>query len=118
MARDSTIRSVTESPPYFKQRGFSVVAPEVAVPGKTTAVLVTLHGSAEEEASPLNVTVRLETQDAENDVKLLTTASRMISVESNQIARSVFETTPNRCCREPSSLSAGVQASKSKLVNL
>ncbi|CAK1579578.1 unnamed protein product [Parnassius mnemosyne] len=59
--------------------GFSVVAPEVAVPGKTTAVLVTLHGRADNETvDPLNVTVRLETQDAENDVKLLTTASQMI----------------------------------------
>ncbi|XP_068626527.1 C3 and PZP-like alpha-2-macroglobulin domain-containing protein 8 [Battus philenor] len=60
-------------------RGFSVVAPEVAVPGKTTAVLVTLHGRSDNETvDPLNVTVRLETQDAENDVKLLTTASQMI----------------------------------------
>ncbi|CAG4969869.1 unnamed protein product [Parnassius apollo] len=59
--------------------GFSVVAPEVAVPGKTTAVLVTLHGRADNETvDPLNVTVRLETQDAENEVKLLTTASQMI----------------------------------------
>ncbi|XP_034828640.2 C3 and PZP-like alpha-2-macroglobulin domain-containing protein 8 [Maniola hyperantus] len=60
--------------------GFSVVAPEVAVPGKTTAVLVTLHGRAEDGTlDPLNVTVRLETQDADNDVKLLTTASQMIT---------------------------------------
>ncbi|XP_059058576.1 C3 and PZP-like alpha-2-macroglobulin domain-containing protein 8 [Achroia grisella] len=59
--------------------GFSVVAPEVAVPGKTTAVLVTLHGRAGDELDPLNVTVRLETQDADNDVKLLTTASQMIT---------------------------------------
>ncbi|KAJ8719138.1 hypothetical protein PYW07_016694 [Mythimna separata] len=59
--------------------GFSVVAPEVAVPGKTTAILVTLHGRAGDETlDPLNVTVRLETQDANNDVKLLTTASQMI----------------------------------------
>lgn len=61
-------------------RGFSVVAPEVAVPGKTTAILVTLHGRAGDETlDPLNVTVRLETQDAQNDVKLLTTASQMIT---------------------------------------
>lgn len=53
------------------------MAPEVAVPGKTTAVLVTLHGN-EDTVDPLNVTVRLETQDAQNDVKLLTTASQMI----------------------------------------
>lgn len=60
--------------------GFSVVAPEVAVPGKTTAILVTLHGRAGDGTlDPLNVTVRLETQDAENDVKLLTTASQMIT---------------------------------------
>lgn len=60
--------------------GFSVVAPEVAVPGKTTAILVTLHGRAGDETlDPLNVTVRLETQDADNDVKLLTTASQMIT---------------------------------------
>ncbi|XP_052739692.1 C3 and PZP-like alpha-2-macroglobulin domain-containing protein 8 [Bicyclus anynana] len=60
--------------------GFSVVAPEVAVPGKTTAILVTLHGRAEDGTlDPLNVTVRLETQDADNDVKLLTTASQMIT---------------------------------------
>ncbi|RVE54584.1 hypothetical protein evm_000705 [Chilo suppressalis] len=64
----------------LSRRGFSVVAPEVAVPGKTTAVLVTLHGRAENGTlDPLNVTVRLETQDAENDVKLLTTASQMIT---------------------------------------
>lgn len=61
--------------------GFSVVAPEVAVPGKTTAVLVTLHGRAEGPLDPLNVTVRLETQDDDNDVKLLTTASQMITGE-------------------------------------
>ncbi|CAB3255494.1 unnamed protein product [Arctia plantaginis] len=60
--------------------GFSVVAPEVAVPGKTTAILVTLHGRAgDTNLDPLNVTVRLETQDADNDVKLLTTASQMIT---------------------------------------
>ncbi|CAK1541321.1 unnamed protein product [Leptosia nina] len=59
--------------------GFSVVAPEVAVPGKTTAVLVTLHGRDGAELDPLNVTVRLETQDINNDVKLLTTASQMIT---------------------------------------
>lgn len=57
-----------------------MVAPEVAVPGKTTAVLVTLHGRASDgPLDPLNVTVRLETQDAENGVKLLTTASQMIT---------------------------------------
>lgn len=60
--------------------GFSVVAPEVAVPGKTTAVLVTLHGRASDgPLDPLNVTVRLETQDADNDVKLLTSASQMVT---------------------------------------
>lgn len=64
----------------FIHSGFSVVAPEVAVPGKTTAVLVTLHGRAGNETlDPLNVTVRLETQDADNGVKLLTTASQMIT---------------------------------------
>lgn len=60
-----------------------MVAPEVAVPGKTTAVLVTLHGRAGDELDPLNVTVRLETQDADNDVKLLTTASQMITGTSS-----------------------------------
>ncbi|XP_050680275.1 C3 and PZP-like alpha-2-macroglobulin domain-containing protein 8 [Leptidea sinapis] len=59
--------------------GFSVVTPEVAVPGKTTAVLVTLHGRAGDELEPLNVTVKLETRDVNNDVKLLTTASQMIT---------------------------------------
>ncbi|XP_050562834.1 C3 and PZP-like alpha-2-macroglobulin domain-containing protein 8 [Spodoptera frugiperda] len=59
--------------------GFSVVAPEVAVPGKTTAILVTLHGRAGDETlDPLNVTVRLETQDANNEVKQLIAASQMI----------------------------------------
>ncbi|KAF5294661.1 hypothetical protein FQA39_LY02793 [Lamprigera yunnana] len=37
--------------------GFSVVAPELAVPGKTTAVLVTLHGPT--SVRSLNVTLRL-----------------------------------------------------------
>ncbi|GJQ69182.1 hypothetical protein Trydic_g6336 [Trypoxylus dichotomus] len=37
--------------------GFSIVAPELAVPGKTTAVLITLHGPA--SSQPLNVTLRL-----------------------------------------------------------
>ncbi|XP_053606043.1 C3 and PZP-like alpha-2-macroglobulin domain-containing protein 8 [Plodia interpunctella] len=60
--------------------GFSVVAPEVAVPGKTTVILVTLHGrEGDKTLDPLNVTVRLETQNAENDVKLLTSASQMIT---------------------------------------
>ncbi|XP_063546821.1 C3 and PZP-like alpha-2-macroglobulin domain-containing protein 8 [Cydia strobilella] len=59
--------------------GFSVVAPEVAVPGKTTAILVTLHGRAGDQPDPLNVTVRLETQDDDNEVKLLTSASQMIT---------------------------------------
>ncbi|XP_017768170.1 PREDICTED: uncharacterized protein LOC108556530, partial [Nicrophorus vespilloides] len=44
--------------------GFSVVAPELAVPGKTTAVLVTLHGPA--SLQPLNVTVRLLADPAED----------------------------------------------------
>lgn len=58
------------------------MAPEVAVPGKTTAVLVTIHGRASDEAmQPLNVTVRLEAQDAENDVKLLASASQMVTGE-------------------------------------
>lgn len=34
-----------------------MVAPELAVPGKTTAVLITLHGPA--SLQPLNVTLRL-----------------------------------------------------------
>lgn len=56
------------------------MAPEVAVPGKTTVILVTLHGRAGDETlDPLNVTVRLETQDEDNDVKLLTSASQMIT---------------------------------------
>lgn len=46
-------------------RGFSVVAPELAVPGKTTAVLVTLHGPT--SLQPLNVTVRLSQESAEED---------------------------------------------------
>ncbi|KAL3279247.1 hypothetical protein HHI36_016760, partial [Cryptolaemus montrouzieri] len=37
--------------------GFSVVAPELAAPGKTTAILVTLHGPA--SLQPLNVTLKL-----------------------------------------------------------
>lgn len=41
----------------FFCRGFSVVAPELAVPGKTTAVLVTLHGP--KSFQPLNVTLKL-----------------------------------------------------------
>ncbi|KAK4883016.1 hypothetical protein RN001_006335 [Aquatica leii] len=44
--------------------GFSVVAPELAVPGKTTAVLVTLHGPT--SVRPLNVTLRL-IQDSLNE---------------------------------------------------
>ncbi|CAB3235972.1 unnamed protein product [Arctia plantaginis] len=68
------------NPSSTRPSGFSVVAPEVAVPGKTTAILVTLHGRAgDTNLDPLNVTVRLETQDADNDVKLLTTASQMIT---------------------------------------
>ncbi|KAK9879292.1 hypothetical protein WA026_004143 [Henosepilachna vigintioctopunctata] len=42
---------------FSQDRGFSVVAPELAVPGKTTAVLVTLHGPA--SLQPLNVTLKL-----------------------------------------------------------
>lgn len=42
---------------FFFYRGFSVVAPELAVPGKTTAVLVTLHGPT--SFQPLNVTLKL-----------------------------------------------------------
>lgn len=34
-----------------------MVAPELAVPGKTTAVLVTLHGPVERQ--PLNVSLKL-----------------------------------------------------------
>lgn len=58
----------------------------MAVPGKTTAVLVTLHGR-DGPLDPLNVTVRLETQDEDNDVKLLTTASQMVTGEFLSIIR-------------------------------
>lgn len=44
---------------YFS--GFSVVAPELAIPGKTTAVLVTLQGPRR----PVNVTLRLVGDAAE-----------------------------------------------------
>ncbi|GLV31990.1 hypothetical protein CBL_07750 [Carabus blaptoides fortunei] len=44
-----------------RSEGFSVVAPELAVPGKTTAVLVTLHGPL----IPVNVTLRLLGDGAE-----------------------------------------------------
>lgn len=41
-----------------------MVAPELAVPGKTTAVLVTLHGPT--SLRPLNVTLKL-LQDPEDE---------------------------------------------------
>lgn len=40
------------------------MAPELAVPGKTTAVLITLHGPT--SLRPLNVTLKL-TPDANNE---------------------------------------------------
>ncbi|XP_031332513.1 C3 and PZP-like alpha-2-macroglobulin domain-containing protein 8 isoform X2 [Photinus pyralis] len=45
--------------------GFSVVAPELAVPGKTTAVFVTLHGPT--SVRPLNVTLRLSQDSSDED---------------------------------------------------
>ncbi|XP_044761651.1 C3 and PZP-like alpha-2-macroglobulin domain-containing protein 8 [Coccinella septempunctata] len=50
--------------------GFSVVAPELAAPGKTTAVLVTLHGPA--SLQPLNVTLKLIPDPLENEESRIT----------------------------------------------
>ena len=47
----------------------SVVAPERAVPGERTAVLVTLQAS--ERAKPLNVTLRLVTRRSSEPAELL-----------------------------------------------
>lgn len=49
--------------------GLSVVAPELAVPGKTTAVLVTIHGPAGQQS--LNVSLKLH--PAANDETSLET---------------------------------------------
>lgn len=44
-----------------------MVAPELAAPGKTTAVLVTLHGPA--SLQPLNVTLRLISDPSESGIE-------------------------------------------------
>ncbi|KAF5292759.1 hypothetical protein FQR65_LT11167 [Abscondita terminalis] len=50
----------------YHEIGFSVVAPELAVPGKTTAVLITLHGPT--TVRPLNVTLRLLQDSTEENI--------------------------------------------------
>lgn len=58
--------------------GFSVVAPEAAVPGRTTAVLVTLHQQLPRK--PVNVTLRLETQaeGGDNESTIVAVTSKTI----------------------------------------
>ncbi|KAJ9599486.1 hypothetical protein L9F63_010018, partial [Diploptera punctata] len=56
--------------------GFSVVTPEVAAPGRVTAVLVTLHGS--ESLQPVNVTLRLVSDRVEEVTQLLSEVSQEI----------------------------------------
>nr|CAD7196835.1 unnamed protein product [Timema douglasi] len=69
--------------------GISVVAPELAVPGKTTAVLVTLHGP--QRAHPLNVTLRLVSDRAEEMTQLLLETSQEITggVDRRSVLRDV-----------------------------
>jgi len=57
-------------------RGFSVVTPEVAAPGRTTAVLVTLHGPDATQAT--NVTLRLVSDRVEEVTQLLAEVSQEI----------------------------------------
>lgn len=57
-------------------QGFSVVTPEVAAPGRTTAVLVTLHGPEASQAT--NVTLRLVSDRVEELTQLLAEVSQEI----------------------------------------
>jgi len=61
-------------------RGFSVVTPEVAAPGRTTAVLVTLHGPDATQAT--NVTLRLVSDRVEEVTQLLAEVSQEIRGKS------------------------------------
>ncbi|XP_066993511.2 C3 and PZP-like alpha-2-macroglobulin domain-containing protein 8 [Anabrus simplex] len=63
-------------PFHYFDRGFSVVAPELAVPGKTTAVLITLHGASRRQ--PLNVTLRLVSDRVEEVTQVLAQTTREI----------------------------------------
>lgn len=58
------------------RRGLSVVTPELAAPGRTTAVLVTLHGPDATQAT--NVTLRLVSDRVEEVTQLLAEVSREI----------------------------------------
>jgi hypothetical protein len=57
-------------------RGFSVVTPQLAAPGRTTAVLVTLHGPDASRAT--NVTLRLVSDRVEEVTQLLAEVSQEI----------------------------------------
>jgi hypothetical protein len=59
-----------------RYRGFSVVTPELAAPGRTTAVLVTLHGPDASQAA--NVTLRLVSDRVEEVTQLLAEVSQEI----------------------------------------
>ncbi|XP_069675584.1 C3 and PZP-like alpha-2-macroglobulin domain-containing protein 8 isoform X2 [Periplaneta americana] len=57
-------------------QGFSIVTPEVAAPGRTTAVLVTLHDT--EASQPVNVTLRLVSDRVEEVTQLLAEVNQEI----------------------------------------
>lgn len=65
-----------------------MVAPELAVPGKTTAVLVTLHGPT--SFQPLNVTLRLHPDPRE--------ASNQQAIETTQEIRGKLNVGDGRIC--------------------
>lgn len=71
-------------------RGFSVVAPELAVPGKTTAVLVTLHGPT--SVLPVNVTLRLLGDGAEELNQQLVETTQEIRGKSQYSSTKIYET--------------------------
>jgi hypothetical protein len=64
---------------FFCSRGFSVVTPKVAAPGRTTAVLVTLHGG--DSSQTTNVTLRLVLDRVEEVTQNLAEVSQEIRGE-------------------------------------
>lgn len=87
---DSTfnIKQVFKISNFF--RGFSVVAPELAVPGKTTAVFVTLHGP--KGLQPLNVSLQLtrESEDEETSATVIETTQEITGMCYSRCVSTTF----------------------------
>nr|XP_022903768.1 C3 and PZP-like alpha-2-macroglobulin domain-containing protein 8 [Onthophagus taurus] len=80
--------------------GVSIVAPELAVPGKTTAIFVTFQGPLSVE--PVNVTIKLEPEDEESTQEPIETVQEIkshgilpLEIPSNSAGQYILKTIVN-----------------------